>query len=196
MDLLVRFGSDYLKDHFDQYASVWAVMLSDSAYLGATWGTIKPRSPNYQKIATGVLQPIEATQPTSQGAPRKEIALQPDGAALQLRVTINGTLEVPFVLDTGAEEMVIPEDVYSVLERQGTIGPDDATAPITATMADSSEHEMQCFRIHEIKVGDRTINNVRGCVSPAGGAALLGQAFLAHLGRYTIDNKRHVLVLE
>lgn len=52
--------------------------------------------------------------------------------------------------------MQIPKDVYSVLERQGTIIPDDAQDPAT----------------------------------------VLGQAFLAHLGRYTIDNERHVLVLE
>jgi hypothetical protein len=144
-------------------------MLSDSAYRGVTWGSIEPRSTNYQKIAAGVLQPIEA-------APRNE-SLQTDGDALQLRVTINGTLEVPFLLDTGAEDMVIPQDVYAVLQRQGTITPDDAQDPITFTMADSSEHKMQCFRIHEIKVGDRTISNVRGCVSPAGGDALLVKAF-------------------
>jgi predicted aspartyl protease len=108
---------------------------------------------------------------------------------------VNQTLSVPFALDTGAELVQIPLDVYLVLRRNGTISPSDERGAVIITTADGSSHKQPRFIIHELKVGDRIVTNVLGIVSLPNTVPLLGQEFLVRLGSYTIDNRRHVLTL-
>ena len=126
-----------------------------------------------------------------------EIPLQRSaGGSYYLPVTVNQTLSVPFALDTGAEAVQIPLDVYLVLTRNGTINPSDGRGFATMRTADGSSHKEPLFVIHELKVGNRIVTDVIGTVSPNPNTdPLLGQSFLARLGSYTIDNQRHVLTL-
>jgi hypothetical protein len=79
-------------------------------------------------------------------APPDEVALQvSDSGRYRLPVTINGTLSVPFVLDTGADGVVIPIDVFSVMLRQGTVSADDIKGQVTVTMADGSSRKEPVF---------------------------------------------------
>ena len=53
------------------------------------------------------------------------IQLEQRGGVYMLPVRINDAVTVPFVLDSGAAEIAIPSDVFSVLKRTGTIGQSD-----------------------------------------------------------------------
>jgi predicted aspartyl protease len=111
-------------------------------------------------------------------------------------VLINQNLSVPFVLDTGSFSVQIPDDVYSVMQRQGTIKPEDALGTVSVRVADGSIHNEEKFLLRNVKVGDKILTDILATVSPTGTDPLLGQSFLDRLGRYTIDNHRHVLILK
>jgi clan AA aspartic protease (TIGR02281 family) len=112
-----------------------------------------------------------------------------------ISVQINGALVLPFVLDTGASLVVIPEDVFRTLTRTGTVTKNDFIGTGTAMLADGSEHASDSYILHEVRVGDHTVRNVVASVVPVNGAALLGQSFLSKLPAWSIDNTRQALVI-
>ena len=66
----------------------------------------------------------------------------------------------------------------------------------TYVLADGSTVPTSTFVIRSLKVGDILIENVTGSVSPAAGSLLLGQSFLQRFKSWSMDNNKHVLVLE
>jgi len=77
-----------------------------------------------------------------------------------ISVQINGALVLPFVLDTGASLVVIPEDVFRTLTRTGTVTKNDFIGTGTAMLADGSEHASDSYVLHEVRVGDHIVRNV------------------------------------
>ena len=63
-------------------------------------------------------------------------------------------------------------------------------------LADGSTVPSQTFRIRALKIGDKEIKDVVGSVAGVEGSLLLGQSFLSRFRSWSIDNQRHVLVLE
>jgi len=112
-----------------------------------------------------------------------------------ISVQINGTLVLPFVLDTGASSVVIPEDVFRTLTRTGTVTESDFIGAGTAVLADGSKHASNSYVLHEVRVGDHIVRNVVASVVSVNGAALLGQSFLSKLPAWSIDNTRQALVI-
>jgi clan AA aspartic protease (TIGR02281 family) len=112
-----------------------------------------------------------------------------------ISVQINRALVLPFVLDTGASLMVIPEDVFRTLTRTGTVTKNDFIGTGTAMLADGSEHASDSYVLHEVRVGDHIVRNVVASVVPVNGPALLGQSFLSKLPAWSIDNTRQALVI-
>jgi predicted aspartyl protease len=66
-----------------------------------------------------------------------------------ISVQINGALVLPFVLDTGASLVVIPEDVFRTLSRTGTVTKSDFIGTGTAVLADGSKHASDSYVLHE-----------------------------------------------
>ena len=112
-----------------------------------------------------------------------------------ISVQINGTLVLPFVLDTGASLVVLPAGVFRTLSRTGTVASADFIGTGTAVLADGSKHESEKYVLHEMRVGDHVVRNVVASVVSAGGDPLLGQTFLSKLPAWSIDNTRQVLVI-
>jgi hypothetical protein len=110
-------------------------------------------------------------------------------------VRVNNALILPFILDTGANNVVIPADVFLTLTRTGTVNTSDFIGTGTAVLADGSEHPIDHYLLHELSVGDHVVRNVVASVSRVKGEPLLGQSFLSKLPAWTIDNVRHALVL-
>ena len=64
-------------------------------------------------------------------------------------------------------------------------------------LADGSISPTVTFIIRSLKVGDVLIGGApKGSVSPAAGSLLLGQSFLQRFKSWSMDNNKHVLVLE
>ena len=118
------------------------------------------------------------------------------GGTYAVPVLINNAITLNFVVDSGASDVSIPADVVSTLVRTGTISNVDFIGTQVYRLADGSTTPSSTFRIRSLKVGDRIIENVTGSVASASGPLLLGQSFLRRFKSWSIDNTKHVLVLE
>lgn len=123
------------------------------------------------------------------------VALKAEGGELLVPVTINDSVKLDFMLDSGASVVTIPADVAMTLIRTGTLTRDDYLGRQTFRLADGRTVPSTILRIRTLKVGDIVVHNVQASVTDAKGSLLLGQTFLARLSTWSIDNGRHVLVL-
>ena len=111
-------------------------------------------------------------------------------------VQVNGKISLYFTLDSGATDVSIPADVFSTLVRTGTVSKDDIRGRQVYRLADGSEKRDWQFVIRSLRVGKIELRNVIGSVAPAAGPLLLGQSFLARFSTWSVNNQRHVLILE
>ena len=126
----------------------------------------------------------------------REVPLQKAGGVLVVPVTLNGEITFGFTIDSGAADVSVPADVVLTLMRTGTLKAADFLGTQTYILANGSTVPSQTFRITSLKVGDRTLEHVKGSVASVQGSLLLGQSFLSRFKSWSIDNQRHVLILE
>jgi len=125
-----------------------------------------------------------------------DVPLHKQGGVLVVPVLINRSVLVNFVLDSGAADVVIPEQVAVDMMRAGTLSRQDLLGEQNYRLADGSTGTTKVFVIHSLMVGDRVLQNVKGSIFPPGSPALLGQTFLSRFKSWSIDNQRQVLVLK
>jgi predicted aspartyl protease len=118
------------------------------------------------------------------------------GGIYRVPVVINGALKLDFIVDSGASDVSIPADVVLTLMRTGTIKRSDFIGTSKYGLADGSTVESRTFIISSLKVGDRTVTDVRASISDVDGPLLLGQSFLSKFKSWSQDNVSHELVLQ
>ena len=112
----------------------------------------------------------------------------------QIPVEVNGVLKISFILDSGASDVSISPDIALTLIKTGTITQSDFIGVQEYVFANGSKATSNVFILKEIKIGDLVIKNVRASISNSiNSPMLLGQSVLQQLGKFTIDNKRHIL---
>jgi clan AA aspartic protease (TIGR02281 family) len=126
---------------------------------------------------------------------QEEIPLQKKAGVYHLPVELNETMTLMFILDTGAADMSLPQEVVQSLIQGGTIKADDFIYRKIYILADGTRVKSPRVIIHKVKIGNRVLHNVPATVSEAGGPLLLGQSLLEKIGSYTFDGERQVLVL-
>jgi clan AA aspartic protease (TIGR02281 family) len=139
-------------------------------------------------IGLALLVPLQA-------ALAEAIQLRKQGGGYLVRGQVNGAVEVDFVLDTGASDVLIPDAVARALNRAGKLSRQDYLGRKTYVLADGSRVSSQRIMLRELTVGGHTVNNVTASIGRARSPALLGQSFLSKFPSWTLDNERHVLVL-
>ena len=122
--------------------------------------------------------------------------MKKEGGVYVVPVLINNAITLDFMVDSGASDVTIPEDVVSTLIRTGTIRDADFIGEKTYVLADGSKVKSKTFRIRSLKVGGRVLENVTVSVASTKGSLLLGQSFLGRFKSWSIDNSSHVLLLE
>ena len=142
----------------------------------------------------GPANSVHAVSPSD--AAHIEVPLKSLGGTFVVPVFINGAITLNFVVDSGAADVAVPADVVGTLIRAGTIEKSDITGKQKYMLADGSISPTVTFIIRSLKVGDVLIENVKGSVSPAAGSLLLGQSFLQRFKSWSMDNNKHVLILE
>ncbi len=158
---------------------------------GPTWHC---RDPNTNFV-------YERSEPCARGdviisnAGHDEIILVEANGVDTVPVLINGVLPLQFVVDSGAADVSIPQDVFSVLKRTGTITGDDYIGTGTYQLADGSVVQSDRFYIRELKVGPHLLKHVSASIGDKAGPLLLGQSFLKRFDSVQVDNTRHVLLL-
>jgi clan AA aspartic protease (TIGR02281 family) len=118
------------------------------------------------------------------------------GGIYHVPAVINDTLKLDFIVDSGASDVSIPADVVLTLMRTGTIKKSDFIGTEKYGLADGSTVESRTFIIRSLKVGDRTVTDVRASISDLDGPLLLGQSFLKRFKSWSQDNSAHELILE
>lgn len=124
------------------------------------------------------------------------VTLQSKGGTFVVPVLINNTITLDFVVDSGAADVSVPNDVVSTLVRTGTIDSTDFLGRQLYTLADGTTIPSTTFRIRSLRVGDIIVHNIKGSVAPVKGSLLLGQSFLSHFKSWSVDNTRHTLILK
>jgi hypothetical protein len=142
-------------------------------------------------LIAGLSLLILATLP----AASETVQLEQSGGVYMLPVRINDTVTVPFILDSGAAEVVITEDVFSVLRRAGTISQSDFIGIGKYTLAGGTTVSSDRYVLHKMSVGNHVITDVVANGVSVKGDPLLGQSFLQKLPAWTLDNAQHALVL-
>jgi clan AA aspartic protease (TIGR02281 family) len=111
------------------------------------------------------------------------------GGTLYVPVELNGTVTVEMMLDSGAADVSITEEVFQRLGSGTT-----KLRQREYTMANGAVARRDLIMIKSLKVGDLVLEDIQASVGP--GALLLGQTFLQRLSSWSIDNAEHVLILE
>ncbi len=115
----------------------------------------------------------------------------------EIPVVINGVLKISFVFDSGAADVSISPDVAMTLVKTGTVTSADFVGTQKYIFADGSTATSKVFIIKNLKVGNKTVYNVRASISSSIDAPmLLGQSVLQKFGKFTIDNNAHTLTIE
>jgi hypothetical protein len=125
-----------------------------------------------------------------------EVQLTLHNGVFAVPVIINGAIIIPFVLDSGAADVQLPAEVVLTLIRTGTLSEQDFIGASSYVLANGTTLRSPRFGIREMRVGGHVVRSVAASVGPAVSSdALLGQSFLSKLPSWTLDNKRHVLIL-
>jgi hypothetical protein len=144
-----------------------------------------------RRIIAGLVLAVLAALP----ALSETVQLEQSGGVYMLPVRINDTLTIPFVLDSGASEVVLTEDIFSVLRRAKTVSQSDFVGTGTYTVANGATISSDRYIIHKMSVGDHVITDVIANVVSVKADPLLGQTFLQKLPAWTLDNAQHALVI-
>ena len=122
--------------------------------------------------------------------------IKTQGGTYDIPVQINGVLKINFILDSGASDVSISPDIALTLIKTGTVTDSDFIGTQQYQFANGSIATSKVFLLHEIKIGGFVIKKVRASISNSIDAPmLLGQSVLQRLGKFTIDNSNHTLII-
>ena len=118
------------------------------------------------------------------------------GGVFVMPAVINGGTRSYFIVDSGAANVQIPEEVAEEMKRAGTLAESDFLGQRRFTLADGSAVQQRVFRLKSLQIGDRTMENVVAAVGAPRSRALLGQSFLRRLSWWKIDNVKNAMEFE
>ena len=86
-----------------------------------------------------------------------EISLIDNNGIYMVPITLNGTVNVAGILDTGASEMFLPFNVIATLIQSGSINSKDILKSGTYTLADGTVKTRERVNIEKIKIGNNSV---------------------------------------
>ncbi|TRX00981.1 retropepsin-like aspartic protease [Flavobacterium gawalongense] len=122
--------------------------------------------------------------------------LKHENGVCKINLNINNSVNLDFILDSGASVVLIPEDVFSVLVRNGTISKNDILGYKTFTIADGSSSKKPIFKIKSLTIGKITVTDIEATIGELNSDLLLGQSFIQKFKSIKIDNKSNELIIE
>ena len=118
------------------------------------------------------------------------------GGVFVLPGTVNGGTKTYFIVDSGAANVQIPEEVVEEMKRAGTLAASDFLGERRFVLADGRGLQQRVLRLRSLQIGERTMENVLAAVGATHSRALLGQSFLRRLNWWKIDNVKNAIELE
>jgi clan AA aspartic protease (TIGR02281 family) len=126
----------------------------------------------------------------------EEIPLIKAGALYQVPVKVNGAVMLNFILDSGASEVAIPEDIAARLVETGTVTKADFLPGKVYSLADGSKVTSPRFMIKSLQIGSYTVRNVPAMIVNRKGPLLLGQSLLGRFSVWGVDSRKQVLFVD
>lgn len=140
--------------------------------------------------------PCGADATAERAAARTTAQFHRMGGVFLLPASVNGPFKVYFIVDSGAANVQIPEDIAEQMKRDGTLADSDFLGQRRFILADGSGVQQRIFRIRTLQIGDRTMENVLAALGAPRSRPLLGQSFLRRLEWWKIDNVRNSIEFE
>ena len=111
-------------------------------------------------------------------------------------VEINGS-NMKFIFDTGASDITISNVEAMFLIKQGNLSEEDVLGSENYQIADGSIAEGTIINLRTVKLGNRTLKNVKASIVHNDQAPLLlGQSALAQFGKVSIDYDNNEITFE
>ena len=133
--------------------------------------------------------PGSSLQRTSAGGRGYRVPVARAGTGMLVDVRLNGTLTAPFLVDTGATDVLIPASVAQQLGIQP--GPESRTKSYQ-TANGVVTHATVMLR--SVDLGGAVVENVPASISPSMAIGLLGLSYFNHFN-YNVDAAAGVLTL-
>ena len=127
----------------------------------------------------------------------ESIPLIKRGGVYYVPVSINDSIKLRFIVDSGASSVFLPYDVFRTLLRSGSITEKDILGEKTYVVANGDKEKSLEINLREIQVGKQVLYNVLASVgSGMEGELLLGQSALRKLEPWRIDSKKHIFYIK
>ena len=124
-----------------------------------------------------------------------EVQLVKNGGVFEVPVRVNGVITLNFIIDSGSASVQIPADVALTLLRTGTISEEDFLPGAVYTLADGTRVTSPRFMLRRLEIAGHTVSNVEASIGSVEGSLLLGQSMLNRFATWSLDNRRHLLIL-
>ena len=123
-------------------------------------------------------------------AAQEVITMRNDNGVYTIPCTVNG-LRLRFIFDTGASDVSISAAEALFMLKNEYLSLDDIVDSENYTLADGTILENTIINIPEIKIGTKTLTNVRACVvKNINAPLLLGQSAIKQLGPWYIEEDK------
>jgi clan AA aspartic protease (TIGR02281 family) len=123
------------------------------------------------------------------------VAVEPLYGAFVVPVVLNDVITAKFIVDSGAADVSITEDMASTLMKSGTMTGADLLGSKTYMLADGTMLEGKMYRMASLRIGKMVMKDVTVRIASANGSLLLGQSFLRRLKSWSLDNARQVMII-
>ncbi len=125
------------------------------------------------------------------------IPLELTGGVYTVRATINSSLALTFVVDSGATDLTLPSFIGKALSASSSLTEADIVGTAAYTLADGSTQRGTVVKLRSLRIGPIELRDVRAVVMPSDSTAmLLGQSVLQRLGSWRLDAASRRLVIE
>ncbi len=140
-------------------------------------------------------------------AARIEIITAPDQDSVKLTSDEDGFLIIPIIANGINYNVSLAEGDESYLHfskletlkllKDGVISKNDFEGDTETVLANSTVADKAIFKIHEIRIGTKTIKNVKASVSLLQKVSvMMGEEMLSRFGQYTLNRKNKLLILK
>jgi clan AA aspartic protease (TIGR02281 family) len=123
------------------------------------------------------------------------VAIEPHAGAFAVPVVLNDVLTAKFIVDSGAADVSLTEDMISTLMKSGTMTDADLLGKKTYMLADGTMLQGKIYRMASIRIGGMVMRDVTVRVGGPDSSLLLGQSFLRRLKSWSLDNARQVMII-
>lgn len=123
------------------------------------------------------------------------VAVEPHAGTFVVPVVLNDVLTAKFIVDSGAADVSITEDMVAALMDSGTMTGADLLGNKTYMLADGTMLQGKIYRMASVRIGGKVVKDVTVRIAASKGSLLLGQSFLRRLKSWSMDNGRQVLII-